>query len=213
MRLRYKYNLISFVKKWIDENHPSKSKEFKFLSRRLTAKYQKGFYVYGPQLKNHQIKDYVGLAKYVARYASHPPISEGRIENFDKERKTVTWYYDPHEDDTCEEKDKKGRQHIADKVEDFISKLIIHIPTKKFQQIRYYGFYANKTKNKSTAHKLCSRKDINEMRALLRWENMLIQNYGYSPLICDCGARMKINHSLSYYPGMEFTTWIKSNSS
>ena len=44
----------------------------------------------------------------LARYASHPPISEGRIDRFDKEAGTVTWHYDPHEDDGLEEGEKRG---------------------------------------------------------------------------------------------------------
>ena len=44
-------------------------------------------------------KDIVTLTNYIARYASHPPISEKRILEFDEIKNTVTWYYDPHEDD------------------------------------------------------------------------------------------------------------------
>ena len=33
--------------------------------------------------------------------------------------------------------------------------------------------------------------------------------YGYSPLICECGTRMRISHRLSYFPGMEFEEWKK----
>lgn len=40
------------------------------------------------------------MANYIARYASHPAISERRILKWDKLNKTITWFYEPHEDDT-----------------------------------------------------------------------------------------------------------------
>ena len=57
------------------------------------------------QRRHYPHSDFAMLARYVARYASHPPISEGRIDRFDKEAGTVTWHYDPHEDDGL----RKGR--------------------------------------------------------------------------------------------------------
>lgn len=49
------------------------------------------------------------------------------------ENKTIYYYYDPHEDDAIiNDSDKKGRQYITESVFDFIAKLIVHIPEKKF---------------------------------------------------------------------------------
>jgi hypothetical protein len=73
------------------------------------------------------------ISAYIARYASHPAISESRIIDVDYETKKVTWYYAPHEDDGLEEEDKKmGRQIITEDAFDFIKRLIIHIPDKHF---------------------------------------------------------------------------------
>ena len=48
-------------------------------ARKAKGRYTNGFYVYGPRMSAHRLTDFAQLAKYVARYASHPPISEGGI--------------------------------------------------------------------------------------------------------------------------------------
>lgn len=207
IRKRFMFTLLSSMEKWMKENARKDSKEFRNDSRKAKAKYQNGFYVYGPRMKAHRLTDFAQLAKYVARYASHPPISEGRIDAFDKKNKTVTWHYDPHEDDGLEEEEKRGRQYVTDSINDFIARLIVHIPDKGFHQIRYYGFYSNRTIGKPKYRKMSTEKEMEEVRKFLKWEQMLLSVYGYSPLICECGARMEINHSLSYYPGRSYPEW------
>ena len=66
------------------------------------------------------------MTEYIARYVSHPAIAESRITNVDYINDTITYYYDPHED----EKDKAGRQYLTESVYIFIGKLIKHIPDK-----------------------------------------------------------------------------------
>ncbi|WP_416337552.1 transposase [Holdemanella porci] len=41
----------------------------------------------------------------------------------------------------------KKRHDVTDNVIDFINRLIIHIPDYHFLTTRYYGFYANASKN------------------------------------------------------------------
>lgn len=204
IRLRFKYSLLDYIEKWIGENAPAEKGDFRSLRRRTDRRYDEGFYVYGPRMKGHSIGDFAQLAKYAARYASHPPISEGRIDRIDTANRTVTWHYDPHEDDTCSEEEKRGRQTVTDSMEDFIRKLIIHIPDEHFQQIRYYGFYSNRTKTRPTHRKMATDDENREARAFLRWERMLMKAFGYDPMLCHCGGRMHINYQLSYYQGKEF---------
>ena len=62
-------------------------------------------------------------------------MAENKITEYNKESKTVSWFYnDP--------KDEK-RYDVTDNVIDFINHLIIHIPDYHFLTTRYYGFYAN----------------------------------------------------------------------
>lgn len=212
MRKRFRYTLLTAMERWLRENAPGEARAFRRLSRKAKQQYREGFYVYGPRRKAHRLTDFAMLARYVARYASHPPISEGRIDRFDKEAGTVTWHYDPHEDDRLEEGRKRGRQYVTDSISGFIARLLIHIPDGKFHQIRYYGFYSNRTTSVPRHRKMAGEGEISEARLFLRWEARLMSVYGYSPLICECGTRMRINHRLSYFPGMEFEEWKRKNS-
>ena len=213
MRKRFMFTLLSEMEKWLRENTPEEARAFRKASRAAKRKYSQGFYVYGPRMKAHRLTDFAQLAKYVARYASHPPISEGRIDEFSKEENKVVWHYDPHEDEGLEEEEKRGRQYVTDTIPEFIARLIVHIPDAKFQQIRYYGFYSNRTASRPRHRRMSTDKENAEARLFLRWEHMLLSVYGYSPLICDCGARMKINHKLSYFPGMNYEEWKKRRDS
>ena len=62
-----------------------------------------------------------------------------KIESQNKESKTVSWFYNDHKDEK--------RHDVTDNVIDFIKRLIIHIPDYHFLTTRYYGFYANASKN------------------------------------------------------------------
>lgn len=167
-----------------------------FLLKDLRKKYQLGYYVYGKKFskKTYTSKDITELTNYVARYASHPPILERRITKCDIENNTVTWFFDPHEDDDIEDEElKQGRQYITEDVFVFMSKLILHVADKGFQQIRYYGFYSNKFKNKS----LFCEKELKKMLSDTIWVNGLKKAFGYDPLLCKCGSQMTLNLELS----------------
>ena len=169
----------------------------------LRNTYKEGCYFYGPILKKEiiSIKDTQTLTNYIARYASHPPISERRIVKVDYSSNQVTWFYDPHEDDDINDDDKKlGRQYVTEDVFEFMKKLIVHIPTKGFQQIRYYGFYSNKFKDKISITKLFTDAQLTKMLDNTYWVNGLKSSFGYNPLLCKCGSLMILNLELSYFP-------------
>ncbi len=142
------------------------------------------------------------ISAYIARYASHPAISESRIIDVDYETKKVTWYYAPHEDDGLEEEDKKmGRQIITEDAFDFIKRLIIHIPDKHFHLIRYYGFYSNRTSRSVSSEDLMEDvSSIQKQRVALKWRFMIKKTFGFDPVQCACGHIMKFNLDLSHLP-------------
>ena len=147
-------------------------------------------------------RDIGELAHYIARYASHPAISERRISSFDPVAMTVTWFYDPHEDDDVkDESERKGRQYVTESAEDFVKRLLIHVPDKGFQQIRYYGFYSNKCKAEPKTGLLFSYSQLRRMAEDNTWAKGLMKAFGYDPTVCKCGARMAINYELSDLKG------------
>ncbi len=176
--------------------------KFSKLRNYLYKSYPSGFYTHGPKLINNSRISIKNVTKYIARYAGHPAIAESRIINVDYQNHTITYFYDPHEDDNNEFIDEKlGRQFVTESVFDFIAKLIIHIPDKGFHTVRYYGFYANKS-NKSLPVflKLHSPSDVKKLSNRLFWRINLILTYKYDPLLCECGSIMKVNLALSYLP-------------
>ena len=194
-------NIYSYVKNIVKDY--KLTREIFLLLKELKEHYDKGCYFYGPKLNKEDvtIKDMKSLTCYIARYASHPPISERRILNVDYSTNQVTWFYDPHEDDDIFEDDKKlGRQYITEDVFEFMKKLIVHIPSKGFQQIRYYGFYSNKFKDKIYINKLFTDAQLSKMLDNTYWVNGLKSSFGYNPLLCKCGSLMILNLELSYFP-------------
>lgn len=174
------------------------------LMKGLREKYPKGYYVYGPKFSNERTttRDITELTHYIARYASHPAISERRIESFDPKTMVVRWFYDPHEDDDVgDESEKKGRQRVEESAEEFVKRLLIHVPDKGFQQIRYYGFYSNKCKAEPQTGLLFSPSQLAKMLEDNTWAKGLIKAFGYDPTLCKCGAQMRVNYELSDMKG------------
>ncbi len=175
--------------------------EFSKVRNELYKRYDNGFYVHAPKRQGKSKKAIKSTVNYVVRYAGHPAMSEARITKYNKENKTVSYYYDPHEDDAIlDDEDKIGRQYVTESVYDFIAKLIIHIPETSVHTTRYYGFYANKSnKIKKDEKKLYNTFEINKMKNDLNWKNKIISTYSYDPLMCKCGATMVIVPDLCYF--------------
>ena len=91
-----------------------------------------GLYVYAPKQKGN-VKEQLG---YIGRYIRRLAIALHRIEEYDDQYVT------------CRYHDKKDGQEKLEKltVEEFIARLIVHIPDEKFKMIRYYGVYSRRIK-------------------------------------------------------------------
>jgi hypothetical protein len=173
------YNMLR--KRWqkllLDEieKHVGK-KEIRKLKNKLYKEKTQGFYVYG----KGQVKSEKEAIKYVGRYTGRPAIAEARISRYDGER--VTFWYKDHE--------SKKKEETLDVIE-FIKRLIMHIPEEQFKMVRYYGIYAQHTKERPYLIKMVNEK-IKEIRESLRnWRMRIMKSFGYDPLDCEkCGSRM-----------------------
>lgn len=202
LRIHYMYALINRMRKYLKEN-VSKEEYWKFydLSQSIIKRQRKtGFYVYGP--KDNNMMNIKEVANYIARYGSHPAISESRITEFDYVNDTVTYFYDPHEDDGLDEnhEDYKGTQYVTESVYEFMIKLIRHIPDKGFNLIRYYGFYSNKTIIKPKKIKLLTLHKVKELKASIKFRRQIISTFGFDLFKCRCGGTLKLDLELSYLP-------------
>lgn len=202
----FNYELLrkTYQRCLLDQIHKYFGDSFKRDKSRYYRKYKKGFYVYAPRLQSNRFKGGLkDLVKYITRYAGHPPMSESRIINVDYNNDKITYYYDPHEDDNELDPTKlKGRQYITEHIYDFISKLLVHIPETSKHNVRYYGFYSNKTVIDSSkdVSKLFTKYDILNMRKMQRYSYRLYKSYGYEIYRCSCGHLMTLDLEASCIP-------------
>jgi len=108
-----------------------------------------GFYVHAPKQKGN-VKRQLG---YIGRYMRRPAVAVSRIEAYDGER--VTFRY----------RDKNDGEEKTEtiSVEEFIGRLIRHIPDENFKTIRYYGVYSRRIKS------LCKKLVSEWQKAARRW--------------------------------------------
>ena len=138
------------------------------------SNYSKGFYVHAPKINNRDVKSTV---KYVVRYTGRPAMAESRIINYDGE--FVTFYYERHEDN----------QRVEETIHayDFIKRLIIHIPDRYFNMVRYYGLYAKKHKFADKLFYMLSSTATKIRKQLSDWNHRILLYFKHEPLLCSCG--------------------------
>lgn len=130
----------------------------------------------------------VKFTKYIVRYIGRPAMAQSRITDYDG--KQVTFWYQRHEDN------KKVVETIS--AHDFIKRLIIHIPEKGFNMLRYYGLYAQPySKNSHLIRKINPQKK-SARKIMQRWDFRISLSFGHDPLKCNCGEFMSFVDI--YYP-------------
>lgn len=171
LRLRWQKLLLDEIEAVVGK------REIRKLKNKLYKEKTEGFYVYG----KGEVKSEKAAIQYVGRYTGRPPIAESRILSYDGRK--VTFSYKRHEDD-------KEIVEVIDAIE-FIGRLIVHIPEEQFKMIRYYGIYAQHTKERPKLIKMVNDK-IRELRQKMRkWRIRIMKSFGYDPLECEkCGGKM-----------------------
>lgn len=152
---------------------------FKNLVSKLYNSYKDGFYVHAPCVDFNSPE---AVANYITRYIGRPTMAQSRITNYDG--KNVTFWYQRHEDN------KKVSVTLS--AFDFIKSLIIHIPEKSFNMLRYYGAYAKPFSSLPDIRRCMNRIHLKFYRHnLRRWAIRLELSFQKDPLKCICGERMK----------------------
>ena len=145
----------------------------KSLIDELYRKYPEGFYVNAPSKENIDVKKVVN---YIVRYIGRPVIAKKRILKFENDM--VTFCYNRHEDNAYVEE----TLHVFE----FIKKVIVHIPDKFFNMLRYYGLYA-------TGHELYLLKKprpVHLQKQIDSWRFRIMSSFGFDPIRCKCGKIM-----------------------
>ena len=147
------------------------------------------WYVYvGERLKN---SDYT--IKYIGRYAKRPSMSEAKILYYDGS--SVLFQY--------KDKIRKECTTLNLSVEEFIGRLIRHIPDKYFKMIRYYGIYSNRNNEKYVKlKKLVSDKYGGGFRfcgkIARNWRERVIESTGEDPMVCPYCHEVMVLTKVAY---------------
>ena len=103
-------------------------------NRWLNPHYEKNWIIhFARPSKNHHRN-----IKYLGRYLKRPALSMSRLKHYDG--KEVVFSYLNHA--------TKQYQRFTSGIEDFIKRLVQHIPDTGFRMIRYYGFLATRVRAK-----------------------------------------------------------------
>lgn len=134
--------------------------------------------MYAPKQKGN-VKEQL---KYIGRYIRRPAIALGRIEKYDGQ--FVTFKYMDKTDG------KEKREKVT--VEEFIGRLVRHIPDENFKTIRYYGVYSRRKKaeckQKVAIFQQTIKKQIVKVKKVLRkrnWSQRIKDQTGKDPMVCS----------------------------
>lgn len=121
--------------------------------------------------------------KYLGRYLKRPPMAETRI--LDYNGKTVTYRFLDHHD--------KQMTSIKLPVEEFIKRLIMHIPDSNFRLIRYYNWLSNRTRAILLPIVFALIKQSATTIKKISWHDLFHKAFGVDPLLCQsCNIIMQL---------------------
>ena len=145
----------------------------------LNAHYQKSWVVHFAKIK----KGHFRAVKYLGSYIKRPPISLSRLKHYDGT--IVVFEYLDHKTK------RKKLDHCS--IEDFIERLIRHIPDKHFRMINYYGFLSNRLRGHFLPKVYEQLGDSIQEVKTLYWHQMFKASFGSDPMSCIiCGSRMML---------------------
>jgi hypothetical protein len=152
-------------------------KQVQPLLQKAYSENDEGFYVHAPK-QDGNVKAQLG---YIGRYIRRPAISVERIKEYDGEY--VTFRYHDKTDDTDKE------EKIT--VEEFMTRLIRHIPDENFKMIRHYGLYARRIKKqckeKVKVWQEKVKKTLVKVQKLIKrrkWHERIKEQTGKDPMVC-----------------------------
>jgi hypothetical protein len=132
--------------------------------------------------------------EYVGRYSNRPAMAECRIIDFDG--KEVTFWYD--EKEKLNRYVNKRRKVMKLAVEEFIKRMLRHIPDKGFRMIEWFGLYASSVWNKVKPSLMRLGKYVVKVFQALSYRESIKNYFGYDPLICkNCGGEMLL-YTINY---------------
>jgi len=104
-----------------------------------------------------------GVAKYLSRYVKSGPLRNQQITSVSNEK--ITYKYKSHQ--------TKKTERLTLNIEDFIKRLLQHIPLRGKPTVRYCGLYHSAARKKlNQARRAFGQAPVSE-RQILQWQNYL----------------------------------------
>lgn len=185
LKARWKYNVINFVRSSFKANLLTLSKPLNLLKSYpsfnsfLNMLYQRyTWYVH----IGRKLTSLFFTIQYVGRYTKRPVIAETRISDYDGNN--VSFWFD--------DRNLHEKVFITLQTQEFIARIIRHIPDKYFKQVRYFGIFANRVRTE-----LCNivlyllNKEFVPSCDILSWRQRLLNLNNVDPLACkNCNTVM-----------------------
>jgi len=125
--------------------------------------------------------------KYLGRYLKRPPMAETRILAYDGIN--VTYKFLDHHD--------KCTSRITLPVEEFIKRLIMHIPDSNFRLIRYYNWLSNHSRGTMLPKVFALLKQTWQIAKKILWADLFYKSFGVDPLLCkSCNITMELTKTI-----------------
>lgn len=203
LKARFRYILVKKLRQWVCQKIKEKNlsipqsiqlfwkKKYNTTDFFAVTKllYQVIWYVFiGEKLTNAYY-----TTRYIGRYAKRPCVSETNIVYYNYEKQIVSFVY--------KDKITKTKKCETTSVDEFLKRLIRHIPEKNFRMIRHYGFYANRIKNSLFCTLALLITAIFGRAFILydpdaqphSWRKRIHRTTGSDPIICpNCHVEMKL---------------------
>lgn len=119
---------------------------------------------------------------YLGRYVKRPAIAESKLKHY--EGNEVAFNYLDH--------NTKTYRRFKLSVDEFIGRLVQHIPDINFRMIRYYGFLAHRVRGKllPIVYQLLGQHNSNPSSPPT-FSELIQKNFNFNPLICIlCGQQL-----------------------
>ncbi|WP_197034447.1 transposase [Streptobacillus canis] len=116
-----------------------------------------------------------GIIKYLGRYLARVPIAEYKIVDINIKKNIVTFMFNDLANN------KKISYHKLT-IQDFVAKLLFHLPYKHFKMINRFGFYARRKSSKLKLALTLFKSKLKKVPSLFRKNFKAI--WGFDPFIC-----------------------------
>lgn len=184
LRKRWQTTLLEHIERYLGK------RKFRKIKNDLYNLNPEGFYVHAPPAEFNSPS---AVVNYITRYIGRPVMAQSRIIDYDGDN--VTFWYQRHEDD------KKVVETLS--AIEFIKKLIIHIPDKHFNMLRYYGLYAKHHKHEKEIILFISEAAAKIKKITQRWKFRISISFGYDPTKCSCGNYMELYKIVNFSSDIE----------